>query len=155
MAKDESKKSNEMPSEKKTRQGFILPHILFAKLAAAYKDNQFEQVETFFELPLDGGHCYEEKVRYYLGKGFKIVRYHFPENAEERALWNNPMNFNGYTTILGADGNDLEDRFFDVKSLVKNVTEGDSEVRRLKEEIENLKKSKSEPLNKPNVKGAE
>lgn len=140
-----------MPAEKRIGQ-YKLPHILFKKIGAQYKDDNFTPVVSYFELPLDGCHCYEEKVQYYLKKGFKIVRYYIPESYEEKAFYKNALSPNGMTGILDASGEATEDKFAEVLALVKTVLEGDAQVAKLRAEVQDLKAQQAQPKNKPHVR---
>lgn len=142
-----------MPHEKMVRRGVQLPYILFEKNSLTRVDGKTLAAKRYFELPLNGSHCYPERIQYYLDKGFKIVRYHVPSTTEAKKEFRDGFARDGYTAVLGADGQEEGDPFGIVLNFIEKITKGDAKQRALEEENQKLKEQLHKSSSQPNVKG--
>lgn len=142
-----------IPNEKMVKRGVKLPYVLFEKNSLTRTEGRTVAQKRYFELPLNGSHCYPERLQYYLDKGFKIVRYHVPSTSEEKKEFRDGFGRDGYTAVLGADGQEEGDPFGIVLSFIERITKGDAKQRALEEENEKLKEQLHKSSSQPNIKG--
>lgn len=147
--------SGRAPLEKMYKRGVKLPYVLFEKNALTVIDGKTKAVKRYFELPLDGSHCYPARVQYYLDKGFKIIRFHVPESSEEKKEFRDGMNRNGFTVVLDGQGEEEKDPFGIMLNFLQGITKIDDDRKALENEVKELRKQLTSAGNKPNMKAKE